>query len=210
MPFTRERDDGADLRDLVAEFEEVFFLHRDGLLDGHRVAVALVQYLDDAARGHAPEFVKHRLGKIRRARAERGLPGAVVRGHGVGEGAIAVEDECGEIALRKLQGKRRGGRKVTHKGREDAQVFPKGEKDRAAIARRAAHGGAAATAPSLRFAHGACYVCSPARTTPNFPGDKNHRCAPVKSQSPHGRNQIPLPRMHAKDRRRGIRRGRED
>ena len=71
--------------------------------------MAFVEEFDDVRGGHAAEFVKHGLGHFRPVLAERGLPRTEVRGHGVGEGAVAIEDVGGEIAGRQFQGKRCGG-----------------------------------------------------------------------------------------------------
>ncbi len=88
----RESDYGFDGSDLRAHFEEERFLAIDGVSDGHAEAVTLVEDLDDAGGGDAAEFVKHGLGKAVGMRAEGDLPRFVVGWHGVGEGAVAVEN----------------------------------------------------------------------------------------------------------------------
>ena len=116
MEAPGQRDDGLDGGDGGAECEEDGFLVRDGRFHRDGEAVALVDDLDDARRGHAAEFVKHGFGEVFRMSAERGLPRAVVRGHGVGERAVAVEDESGEIPGRQLHGELNVGRVVQGAG----------------------------------------------------------------------------------------------
>ena len=61
--------------------------------DGHVEAMALVEGGDDFADGHASPGVEERLGKEGAAVFGKGLlPGDVVQGHGVGDGAIHVEE----------------------------------------------------------------------------------------------------------------------
>ena len=69
------------------------------LLDRHVERMALVEGGDDFADGHASPGVEERFGKEGAAVFSEGLlPGNVVQGHGVGDGAVHVEEVGAEGA----------------------------------------------------------------------------------------------------------------
>ena len=77
------------------------------LFDGDGEAVALVELGDDCADGHAAEGVEELLGEIGAAiLGERLGPGDVVERHGVGDGAVAVEEVGLEVAFWEGEGHR--------------------------------------------------------------------------------------------------------
>ncbi len=69
------------------------------LVDGDGEAVAAVELGDDGVDGHASPGVEELLGEGGAAvLAEGAVPGGVVEGHGVGDGAVAVEEVGLEVA----------------------------------------------------------------------------------------------------------------
>ena len=94
--------DGLELVDEVV-VEALFAVGK--LVDGDGEVVAAVELGDDVADGHAAPGVKEFFGEVGAAVLGEGLgPGDVVDGHGVGDGAVAVEEVGLEVAFGKCQG----------------------------------------------------------------------------------------------------------
>jgi hypothetical protein len=89
-----QADDGIDGADAGDEAEVKLFLVIGGGLDGEVVGMALVEDFDDLGGGDAGHFVEKGFGKLDAVLAEGFDPGFVMEGHGVGDGAVAVEDQA--------------------------------------------------------------------------------------------------------------------
>jgi hypothetical protein len=95
-------EDLGDGLELVDEVVVETLLAVGELIDGDGEAVALVELGDDVADGHAAEGVEELLGEVGAAVLGEGLgPGDVVERHGVGDGAVAVEEVGLEVAFGK-------------------------------------------------------------------------------------------------------------
>ena len=92
--------DGLELRE---HCEVEFFLVLGQGVDGHGKAVHLIQRGDNLARGLAAPGIEKIFGKRAIPLCESGLPGDVVKGHGVDDGAVAVEEICPEWTGGQLQ-----------------------------------------------------------------------------------------------------------
>ena len=60
------------------------------------------QHLQNVARGHSPQRVEPLFGQMQLVPSQDDLPCAPVKGHGVGQRAVAIEDEAlrGHVAFR--------------------------------------------------------------------------------------------------------------
>jgi hypothetical protein len=67
-------------------------------VDGHVEGVNLIEVGDDIANGFAAPRVEKIFREIAVPFGEGGFPGAVVKGHGIDDGAVAVEDVGAEVA----------------------------------------------------------------------------------------------------------------
>ena len=98
-------EDLGDGQELVDEVVVEALLAVGELVDGDGEAVALIELGDDVADGHAAEGVEELLGEVSAAVLGKGLgPGDVVEGHGVGDGAVAVEEVGLEVAFGEGEG----------------------------------------------------------------------------------------------------------
>ena len=68
------------------------FLAVGDLVDGHGEALLVVEGGDDLGDGHAAPGVEEVFGEAAAVVGEDGGPGGVVERHGVGDGAVAVEE----------------------------------------------------------------------------------------------------------------------
>jgi hypothetical protein len=90
--------------ELVDEVVVEALLAMGKFIDGNGEAVALIELCDDVTDGHATERVEKFLGEVGAAvLGERLAPGDVVERHGVGDGAVAVEEVGLEVACRKVK-----------------------------------------------------------------------------------------------------------
>ena len=61
------------------------------MIDGE--VLFLAEHLEDVARGDAAEFVEAFLGKLEAVLFDDAAPGNPMERHGVGQGAVAIEDD---------------------------------------------------------------------------------------------------------------------
>ena len=93
MLATRDRHDEIDRDRAIDEWEEALVLvvrGGDGVADH---ALLTGEHLDDRHRRHSGEGIEAVARELDAHRRKRGAPRLVVRGHGVDERAVAVEDQ---------------------------------------------------------------------------------------------------------------------
>ena len=91
---------------------QLFFAGADGF-DGHAEAVLLVEHGDDFGDGSASERVEMALVEVAVPFGEDFLPSDIVEGHGIDDGAVAVE-EIGVV---------RAGRELEFHSEEDSSLL---------------------------------------------------------------------------------------
>ena len=83
-------------------FVQGFFLFAD-VGDGHVQALLLVERGEDFSDGHTAPGVEVIFGEVAAEGFKDMLPGNVVEGHGVGDGAVAVEEVGAEVSGREFE-----------------------------------------------------------------------------------------------------------
>ena len=92
MPGVDVFEDFGDGFQLWKEFVvQLFFARADGF-DGHAQAVLFVEHGDDFGDGGATEKVEMMFVEVAVPFGEDFFPGDVVQGHGIGDGAVAIEE----------------------------------------------------------------------------------------------------------------------